>query len=353
MQRRDATKPTNAATEGLQPIRRITNELVAACPSVQWAPLSPRTQAMHGSHDPSIINPRVLDQVDSYRAGFLAAVPFPHVLIDDFLEPDVAQSLLDSFPAFERGNSVGDNGEAAGKSTLERVRQIGPAYERLDDAIKSAGFLRAIEGLTGIDGLLYDPWYLGGGTHENREGMSLDPHVDFNLHPSERWHRRLNLIVYLNPEWDASWGGCLELFRDPYADPRPSLQIVPAFNRCVIFETSERSWHAFNQIRLPPERREHSRRSVAIYLYSKDRPAEQTAPRHTTYYVNRQLPEHYQEGHTLSRADLAEIRQLLEQRDGHLRMLYAENTALRKAQDRGLTGHILYLAKRAYVRFRR
>lgn len=311
------------------------------------------TQAMHGSHATSIIDPRVLERRDSYRAEFLAAAPFPHVVIENFLSADFAQNLFDTFPAFDRGNSVGDNGEAAGKSTLERVRQIGPAYARLDDAIKSPGFLGAIETLTGMQGLLYDPWYLGGGTHENREGMSLDPHVDFNLHPSERWHRRLNLIVYLNPGWEAAWGGCLELFRDPYVDAQPSRQIVPAFNRCVIFETSERSWHAFNQIRLPPERRNRTRRSIAIYLYSKDRPAEQTAPRHTTYYVNRQLPAHYQEGRVLSRADLAEIRALLEQRDGHLRMLYAENTALRKAQDRGLTGHLLYLAKRAFVRFRR
>lgn len=41
------------------------------------------------------------------------------------------------------------------------------------------------------------------------------------------------------------------------------------------------------------------------------------------------------------------------ERWAHIRMLYAENTALRKAQDAGLTGHLLYLAKRAYVRFRR
>jgi hypothetical protein len=300
----------------------------------------------------AIINPAVLAKVSEYAREFAAAAPFPHVVIENFLVPEFAQSLLDAFPPFERGNSVGDSGEVGGKSTLAKVRGLGAAYQQLDDAIQSEKFLQAIGAITGIEGLLYDPWYLGGGTHENRNGMSLDPHVDFNYHPSERWHRRLNLIVYLNPDWQEEWGGRLELFRDPHVDGRPSRSVAPVFNRCVIFETSERSWHGFDTIQLPEERSGMTRRSVALYFYSKDRPAEEIAPRHTTYYVNRQLPDRFAEGYTLTRSDLAELKQLLDQRDGHIRMLYADNTALRGAQERGLTGHLLYLAKRAYVRFR-
>jgi hypothetical protein len=308
---------------------------------------------MEGSKGTSIINPAVMGKAADLRQEFVSAQPFPHVVIEDFLAPDFAQSLLDAFPAFERGNAVGDSGEVGGKSTVDKVRGLGAAYQRLDDAIKSPEFLQAIGEMTGIDGLIYDPWYLGGGTHENRNGVTLDPHVDFNYHPSERWHRRLNLIVYLNPVWEQDWGGCLELFRDPYADNRASRSISPIFNRCAIFETSEVSWHAFDTIRLPQEHEGLTRRSIALYFYTKDRPEEQTASRHTTYYVNRQLPQHFAEGRMLSRGDVAEMKHLLEMRDGHIRMLYAENTALREAQDRGLTGHLLYLAKRAYVRFRR
>lgn len=301
----------------------------------------------------SILSPDVVAASARIRQEFLSAAPFPHVVIDNFLEASFVQELLQQFPAFEQGNAVGDDGVLGGKSTLAKIRDVGAAYRRLDDAIQSAEFLRTVGALTGIDGLLYDPWYLGGGTHENRNGMSLDPHVDFNYHPSERWHRRLNLIVYLNPEWEAGWGGCLEVFRDPQADARPARSVAPLFNRCVIFETSERSWHAFDRIRLPQDRAQLTRRSIALYFYTKDRPAEETADRHTTYYVNRQLPEHIHEGSLLSSHDVAEIKGLLEERDAHIRMLYAENTALRKAQDAGLTGHLLYLAKRAYVRFRR
>lgn len=308
---------------------------------------------MHGSPGASIIHPRVLETADALGASFASAEPFPHLVIDDFFAPGVAERLLAEFPGFEQGNFVGDDGQPGGKSTLDKVRQLGPAYRALDDAIQSPGFLQALSRLTGIDGLLYDPWYLGGGTHENRNGMSLDPHVDFNFHPSERWHRRLNLIVYLNPEWEAQWGGCFELFRDPHASPRPDVSIPPVFNRCAIFETSERSWHGFDQIQLPPEHAGLSRRSIALYFYTKDRPAEEIAGRHTTYYVNRQLPERFVEGRALDAHDVAELQGLIAQRDAHIRMMYAENTALRKAQDSGIGGHILYLAKRAYVRFRR
>lgn len=300
-----------------------------------------------------ILNPSVRALAAKLHAQFISADPFPNVVIDDFLADDFSRELLATFPAFERGNSIGDNGKPGGKSTVDRIRALGPAYDRLDTFIRSAAFLKWLGKLTGIDDLLYDPWYLGGGTHENRDGMSLDPHVDFNYHPSERWHRRLNLIVYLNRDWEEAWGGLLELFRDPHVDPRPSHSIAPLFNRCVIFETSERSWHAFNTIHLPEAQRELTRRSIALYFYTKHRPADEVTARHTTFYVNRQLPDTIAEGQLLSGNDIAEIRHLIEARDAHIRMLYAENTELRAAQDKGIAGNLLYLAKRAYVRFRR
>ena len=308
---------------------------------------------MHNTPALDILNPDVIQRAAEFRAEFASAVPFPHIVIDDFLNGDFAQALLAAFPAFERGNSVGDDGAPGGKSTVDRIKALGPAYLHLDEVIRSTGFLEWLGQLTGIDTLLYDPWYLGGGTHENREGMSLDAHVDFNYHPSERWHRRLNLIVYLNPLWDEAWGGSLEFFRDAHADAQPSRRVVPLFNRCVIFETSEHSWHAFNTIRLPDSQRHLTRRSIALYFYTQNRPADEVAARHTTFYVNRQLPERFAEGTVLSGNDVAEIRQLIDARDAHIRLLYAENTELRAAQDKGIVGNLLYLAKRAYVRFRR
>src|SRR5439155_21312235 len=136
---------------------------------------------------------------------------------------------------------------------------------------RSSAFAEWVSEVTGIPGVLYDPEYVGGGTHENRAGQDLDPHVDFNFHPRRGWHRRLNLIVYLNHEWHEAWGGTLELHSDPWLPPEENRvkRILPLANRAVLFETSERSWHGFERLTAPPGRAELSRKSLAIYLYTR------------------------------------------------------------------------------------
>ncbi|MEP6881587.1 MAG: 2OG-Fe(II) oxygenase, partial [Dokdonella sp.] len=129
---------------------------------------------MHDASILAVLNPDVRERAAELHATFVSAEPFPHIAIDDFLDMDFARALLAEFPAFERGNAVGDNGEPGGKSTVDRIKALGPAYARLDQVIRSREFLDWLGALTGIDNLLYDPWYLGGGTHENRDGMSLD-----------------------------------------------------------------------------------------------------------------------------------------------------------------------------------
>lgn len=302
-----------------------------------------------------MLSPAVLENADAIRERFAAAAPFPHVVLDDFLQPDVALKLAEEFPPFEKGNFIGDDGKPGRKSTLARINGLGASYRALDAAIQSSDFLQFMSRVTGVEDLLYDPFYLGGGTHENVNGSALDPHIDFNYHPSERWHRRLNLLLYLNPQWAREWGGCLQLYADPRVDATPSVTVVPAFNRCVIFETSERSWHGFDEIRLPSDARgvPRSRKSIALYFYTSERPQAQTADRHSTVYQHRPLPPHLVAGHTLTARDVEALRALVAQRDAYIDMQHAENRRLLQAQEHGLAGQILYLMKRAYVRFRR
>lgn len=301
----------------------------------------------------SLLNPGVVSQADRWHERFAAAAPFRHVVIDDFLDRDFAEQLLAHFPGFESGNYLGDDGKPGGKSTFERVKKLGGCYTRLDEAIQSPEFLALVGRITGIPGLLYDPFYMGGGTHENRHGQALDAHIDFNYHPAEGWHRRLNLIVYLNHEWHEDWGGSLELFGDPRKDGAPATSVLPLFNRCVIFETTEHSWHGFEQIHLPPERRALSRRSVALYFYSKERPVEETAGKHSTVYVNRALPKRFRAGYTLDDGDVDTLRSLLAGRDAHIRMQYDQIAKLLQAYDQGLAGRFSHIARRLYVRLRR
>jgi hypothetical protein len=308
---------------------------------------------MPSSSIDNLISSRVLSQSGLHAERFARREPFRHVVIENFLADDHAARLLTEFPAFERGNARNEAGELGGKSTVERVRELGSAYAELDDLVQSAPFLALVSRLTGIDDLLYDPHYFGGGTHENREGQDLDPHVDFNRHPIESWHRRLNLIVYLNHEWDDAWGGSLELHTDPRAADDHVTLITPLYNRCVIFETTEWSWHGFSRISLPPERRDLSRRSIALYFYTRERPPEELADNHSTIYVDRPLPDRFHTGMTLVESDIEEIRVLLARRDQHNQRLYRDITHLstqleqaKTALVTGRLGRLRYFVKR-------
>ena len=300
-----------------------------------------------------MFNPRLHADAERIAERFRERDPFRHVVIDDFFAADFCAQLYAQFPPFERGNARNEAGELGAKSTVEKIRSIGPAYAALDDLIQSREFLDFIGRATGIPDLLYDPWYFGGGTHENRAGQDLDAHVDFNRHPLERWHRRLNLIVYLNHVWDDSWGGSLELHSDPRAaDDRIKL-VTPLYNRAVIFETTESSWHGFSRIALPDAQKSLSRKSIALYFYTTQRPAEELADTHSTIYVDRPLPERFQAGTTLGEADVEEIRTLLARRDQHNQRLYRDITALtaqleqaRVALNRGVLGRLRYFVQR-------
>ncbi len=243
---------------------------------------------------------------------FRKADPFPHVLIENFVEPSFFDRLIHEFPSFDREKALNEYGEVGSKAVHENLPALGEAYRQLDELFASPDLLGLISGITGIPDLLYDPEYVGGGTHENRHGQELDPHVDFNYHPTNRWHRRLNLILFLNEEWRPEWGGSLQIHSGPWERDKPDhvKSYLPLANHCVLFETSEVSWHGFPRIDLPENRWDLSRRSIAAYFYTKTRPKEQTAP------------DTFRAGHTLSDEDAGELKIAVGRRDRQIRYLY-------------------------------
>src|SRR5690606_29457989 len=116
-------------------------------------------------------------------------------------------------------------------------------------------------------------------------GQELDPHVDYNYINHGQLHRRLNLLVYFNKEWDAAWGGNIELHSNPRIPEENEVSSYePLYNRALIFETNEYSWHGFKKIVLPQDKKQLTRRSLAIYLYTRSRPDDEVAPPHGTFY---------------------------------------------------------------------
>ena len=225
--------------------------------------------------------------------------------------------LLADFPVFNPALAANEiYGGAWGKAVNTRISQISPAYEELYELIGSAEFLDLMSQVSGIPGLMPDPALYGGGTHENLHGQDLDPHVDFNYDEPQKLHRRLNLIVFLNKGWKADWGGSLEIHSNPRRPAENRIQSYePLFNRAVLFETNEYSWHGFPKIELPEEERHRSRKSISIYLYTRERPAEEIAPLHGTFYVHRPLDKRFRAGYTLTEADEKDLLFQVDRRD--------------------------------------
>jgi 2OG-Fe(II) oxygenase superfamily len=271
--------------------------------------------------------------VEQLRERFATARPFRHLVIDHFLAPSLCERLMAEFPIFDQRNALNEMGEAGGKAVVSALGRISSSYSEFDRLMRAPAFHDWLGEVTAISGLLYDPEYSGGGTHENLDGQELDWHVDFNYHPACSLHRRLNLIVFLNPEWNRNWGGCLEFHPDPWhADEiPPGPAILPLANTCVIFETTENSWHGFERIRLPKDGHFRSRRSIAVYFYTRKRPALETAPPHGTIYAPRGLPPRLEPGYTLRADDLENIEILLARRDRQIRYLYGRELDLSRA----------------------
>jgi Rps23 Pro-64 3,4-dihydroxylase Tpa1-like proline 4-hydroxylase len=272
----------------------------------------------------SILAPDLRERVVAARERFLTAEPFPHVLIENFVSPSFLDRLMREFPAFDREKAISEYGTVGGKAVHEKLPELGESYKELDRVLQSREFLDLISEITNIPDLLYDPEYVGGGTHENCHGQDLDAHVDFNHHPKTHLHQRLNLILFLNPEWREEWGGSLQVHSDPWESQGPDQvkSYLPLLNHCVLFETSEVSWHGFPRIDLPEDRRNVSRRSIAVYFYTKERPKKQAAPDHSTIYVQRPLPSKFAPDRTLTEQDYAELKIAITRRDEQIRFLY-------------------------------
>lgn len=267
-----------------------------------------------------MIAEQVLQRSRAIRDEFQGAKPFKHACIEDFFKPEITEELLAEFPSFDPKNALNEFGKVGGKAVKTDIRNIGPAYDRLFAYISSPAFLGAMSEMLGIPDLICDPTMYGGGTHENLPGQGLDPHVDFNYDQGRKLHRRVNLLLYLNKEWDVSWGGAIQLHSDPRNWERNQIKTFNCiFNRCVVFETNEYSWHGFRRIKLPADKAGLTRKCISIYLYTRERPKEEIAPLHGTFYVQYPLPEDLKAGKVLTEGDIEELERLLRSRDGWIK----------------------------------
>lgn len=202
--------------------------------------------------------------------------PFPHLIIEDALDPKLVGDVADSLPASNWPNWIRYEGIQERKRTCRDIHLLSESSCRLFHLLNSASWIKELEEKIGMADLFVvpskgnlfpDPTFHGGGIHCSDPGGFLDIHIDYALHPILKLERRLNLVLFLNREWEEGWGGALEFWdQDASACVK---RIYPKFNRMVLWEPSDIAYHGHPEPLHCPEG--ISRMSVAVYYLSKPR----------------------------------------------------------------------------------
>ena len=199
------------------------------------------------------------------QEAYNAASPFPHIVIDDFLPAELLDRVLDYCSKIVRDeDSISFDRDQERFKTSYQPDRLPDDVRRLFYSFNSKPFIKLIENITGIKGLIPDPYFLGAGIHEIKQGGHLSVHADFNHHKPMNLERRINVLIYLNKDWKPEFGGGLELWNNTMTVREHD--IVPLFNRCVIFNTTESSMHGNPQPICQPNG--ISRKSIALYYYT-------------------------------------------------------------------------------------
>lgn len=199
--------------------------------------------------------------------AFEAGEPFPNIVLDNVLAvgpEDIEQSFPDAeWPHWHAFQEHYQQNKRQGSA----IETFPPLLKQIVQELSEPKFLRFLEQVTGIRALLVDPYLNGAGLHYSGPGGVLMPHIDFHMLRELGLFRRLNVIIYLNEEWQPDWGGCLKLYEK--GKTQPTRTIVPEFGRMVIFRTDAKSVHGFPD----PVVEGRWRKSIALYYYTSEEAA--------------------------------------------------------------------------------
>jgi hypothetical protein len=203
--------------------------------------------------------------------------PYRHLVIDDFFDRRLAELCLENFPPLDDGSwEKADDPDIEVKFRTTWTSEF-DIPDGLVDAVRilnSSTFLNAMAQRVGIPKIVPDPYFSGGGLNVTKRGGLLDVHVDGNYHDATGLNRRLNALLYLNPEWEPSWGGEFGIY-DKTGEVCLK-KIPPVFNRLIVFDSHDFSFHGLPDPVMFPEGSQ--RRSIILYYYTKEpRPAQHVA----------------------------------------------------------------------------
>lgn len=205
--------------------------------------------------------------ITTLQAQFNNATPFQHVVIDNFFDDETAQVIAEQFPShFDSAWTVSyDNPVEKKKACSHWDKFPAPIYNALF-YLCSPDFIRIVESISQTQNIMADYGLHGGGMHSHNRGGKLNIHKDYSLHPKIPYMRNFNLIVYMTPDWKEEWGGGLELWSHDEETQMPKecvTRVANKFNRAVLFDTTQNSWHGLPEELTCPE--DIARRSLATY----------------------------------------------------------------------------------------
>lgn len=199
----------------------------------------------------------------AHAATYQSRTPFHYIGIDDFLPLPIVERVREEALAQRRKDAENESAQQHLKASYNP--EVLPTYTKaVFHALNSLPFLRFLEEMTGIRGLIPDPYFKGAGIHRTETGGYLGIHADFNHHKQMNLERRLNVLIYLNPDWDAAYGGAFEVWT-----PDMKTQVAaftPVMNRMCCFSTSSDSYHGNPEPVNHPEGQ--PRLSIAMYYYT-------------------------------------------------------------------------------------
>jgi hypothetical protein len=207
-----------------------------------------------------------IDNVVKALAGFKAAAPFDHCVVDNIFDLDFANAVSEEFPDFESPKWHCYKNAIEDKKTLNVWNEFGPQTYKAFCLLNGEEITEALSKAVGKQ-LYPDPGLHGGGWHIHGIGGNLNPHLDYSIHPKFGKQRKINIIIYLSDNLDpAQHGGHLGLWSEDPKTQQPAqmvTEVEPVFNRAVIFDTTQQSWHGMSRPFTPTDG--VYRKSLAMY----------------------------------------------------------------------------------------
>ena len=221
------------------------------------------------------------NELSELSKKYQGASPYPHIVLENFLNPEVLDTCIAEFNKLNESDGwINYKHYNEDKRGLNKMDLLPETIRATINALNAPPFLKWLSSLTGIKDLQKDESLEGGGIHQSGKGGYLNIHADFTVHPHHRnWQRRVNVLVYLNKDWQEEWGGKLELWDKQMK--ACEAKVLPVYNRCVIFNTDADSYHGHPEPMTCPEN--VYRRSIALYYYT----VETNPYRRATYYQAR------------------------------------------------------------------